>query len=49
MQYDVFISYSSADRDFADALQRRLSSDGVSVFIDTVNIGWGESNPQSDL
>jgi hypothetical protein len=37
----VFLSHSSADKDFVRELYRRLTRDGVSCFFDSESIGWG--------
>jgi hypothetical protein len=44
---DVFISYSHDDRAFAERLERRLESDGISTWIDYKNATWGKPFPAS--
>lgn len=43
--HDVFISYSHNDRPFAEQLEKRLSADGISVWIDYKSVEWGQSFP----
>ena len=43
MKYDVFISYSSKDRDSCITLAKRLVSDGIVVWLDEWNVRYGEN------
>lgn len=45
--YDVFISYSHADKQIVNALNTRLHSDGVITFLDTKDIKPGEPIPKA--
>jgi hypothetical protein len=43
-EYDVFISYASEDKEtFVDDLVKELKKDGIKVWYDEINIGWGDS------
>jgi hypothetical protein len=43
--YDVFISYSRQDSDFADRIEKRLREEGLSCFVDRKGISGGEDFP----
>lgn len=46
-EYDIFISYASEDSDYVDKLEASLKKEGVSIWRDKSNIGWGQSIRQS--
>jgi hypothetical protein len=46
---DVFISHSSADRQFAEFLHRHLTSEGLSVFLAPISVVPGQRWPQEIL
>src|ERR1700680_1009066 len=46
---DVFISHSSADRQFAEFLHRHLTSEGLSVFLAPISLLPGQRWPQEIL
>lgn len=43
--YDVFISYSRQDSDFADRIEKRLREEGLSCFVDRKGISGGADFP----
>lgn len=45
MKYDVFISYSWADREVVDKIQEALKNAGISYFIDLDGISGGNCIP----
>lgn len=40
--FDVFICHASEDKDFVDQLTSTLKNDGVAVWYDSFQIGWGD-------
>jgi hypothetical protein len=46
---DVFISHSSADRQFAEFLHRHLTSEGLSIFLAPISVLPGQRWPQEIL
>ncbi|MCX6677787.1 MAG: toll/interleukin-1 receptor domain-containing protein [Methanothrix sp.] len=44
-EYDVFLSYSSKDREIVHALAERLKQDGLRVWLDAWAIQPGDSIP----
>lgn len=44
-EYDLFLSYSSRDREKVEAIARRLQADGVRVWFDQLTLGPGAHIP----
>lgn len=49
LQYDVFISYSRADKEYAEELYKSLTSKGLNVWYDKMNLGGRQGGPYMTL